>query len=1047
MKKEPTMPNFVKNEEAILRFWQDNQIFEKMKKKNEGSKDYFAFLDGPITANYPMGLHHTWNRSLKDIMLKFAGLSGRDAHYQNGFDCHGLPVELSVEKQLGLDSKKDIEKYGMANFIEACMERIRVYSKKQTEQSIRLGQWMDWNDSYYTNSDSNITAIWYFLKECQKKGWITESYRPTPWCTRCGTALSEHEMADIDAYKELEHMAVFIKLPVKDSNLSLVVWTTTPWTLSSNVAVAVNPELKYSICKVKSTDRRLVVCNTALKILKDDLVEVEKEVLGSELVGLSYETCFPELKEQDFEHKVVAWDSVDATEGSGMVHIAPGCGAEDFDLGQSLGLKNIVPIDEAGNFYEGFGFLTGKNANEVAELVFEELKKRDKLYYTHKYKHRYPHCWRCKHPVLFRLVKNWVIKMDEIRPALIKAIDDVVFQPEFMKKRMLDWLTNMGDWSISRKRYYGVPLPFYVCKECGKLTVVGSLKELEELSSSEEVKKLPHLHRPYIDEIKIRCPHCGASVERIPEVGDCWLDAGITPFSTKKYFTDEEFFNKNFPTEVVLEGKEQIRLWFYSLLVMSMVITGKAPYKKIVCTAMLLDREGKKLSKSSPNNISVDEAFETIGADIIRYLFASNNMMSDVRFSFDLSDEIRRTLLSFWNSYAFFNTYACLDNPKLEGYKANKARLDVTDRWLIEKTNKFIREAKENYSNQRFYLVTESFENFIDELSNWYIRVNRRRFWKSDYEEDKLNAYYCLYYALKNIVIVMAPILPFLSEYLWQNMVRELEPKSAESVFLNGFAETGFEVNDEEIIELTTIARDIITIAQRLRNENQIKIKQPLRAMYLVVDGKAKKASRLFENIIKEELNIKSIIFEEDKDKFNTAYLTVNFKTAGAAMKGDVQKLKNMLASADEKRMQELVESYKKGKVETAEFGSLDSSLFILNLKAKTDFVIATEENRTVVLDITLDESLLIEGLSRELIRAIQVLRKEAGFKVEDRVYLALKTDSQTLKRVVFDYTEKIMAEVLALELFEELENAEVSRAIVVGDEEITISMRRVEEE
>lgn len=1042
MKKETALPNFPEMEMSTLKFWERQNVFERLKAKNKNSKKYFAFLDGPITANYSMGLHHAWNRSLKDIMLRFAAMSGADAHYQNGFDSHGLPVEIRVEKELGLDSKRDIERYGVLNFIEKCMQTVDRYAGMITNQSKRLGQWMDWDDSYFTNSNENITAIWHFLKICHKNGWIVEKYRPTPWCIRCGTALSEHEMSDADAYKDVEHTAVFFKLPVKNSNMSLVVWTTTPWTLSSNVAVAVNEEFEYSVCKVKSDERLLVVASTATKVLKDDLISIEKVVKGSDLVGLEYETCFPEFEDQNFPHVIIPWKEVSSEEGSGMVHIAPGCGAEDFDLGQTLGLPNIIPIDEAGIFYDKFGFLSGKNANDVADEVFSELKERGKLYYTHKYKHRYPHCWRCHHSVLFRLVKNWVIKMDEIRPRLIDAIDGVEFQPDFMKKRMLDWLVNMGDWSISRKRYYGIPLPFYICPECGEFTVVGSLSELEKLSSKSEVNSLPHLHRPYIDDIKIRCPKCGERVSRVSDVGDCWLDAGITPFSTKKYFTDKKFFERNFPVDVVLEGREQVRLWFYSLLVMSVAIMGKSPFKKVVCTAMLLDRDGKKLSKSSPNNISIDEGFEKIGADVIRYMFASNNMLSDVRFSFDATDEIRRKFLAFWNTYLFFNTYAILDKPKLEGFVPDKKTLDKTDKWLIEKTNDFIRNSRENYKNQNFAGVTEGFENIVEELSNWYIRVNRKRFWKSDDEADKKNAYFSLYYALKNIIKVMSPTTPFLSEYIWQNLVREVESNESESIFLSGFAEQTFEVGSANIVKQTVIAREIISIAGRLRNENQLKIKQPLRAMYLNVDGDAHDASKTFEDIIKEELNIKDIIFESDNNKFNDAFLGVNFKTAGLVLKGSVQEVKNILAAAKPEEMAVYVDGYNRGSVDLPGFAGLDSSLFVLSYKSKQEFVIATENKLTVVLDTTLDRELLLEGMYRELVRGLQVMRKDADFDISDRICVSFETESKIVAEVLEKFESKIKREVL-IKSIENLNSYVIKREIEIGDEKLSVVMSK----
>lgn len=1040
MEKETGMPNLPEMEHKILDFWDREQIFEKLKEQNKKTGKYFAFLDGPITANNEMKLHHVWNRALKDIMLRFNALTGHDAHYQNGFDAQGLWVEVGVEKALGLKDKKDVLNYGMDKFTEACINRVNYYAGRISEQSKRLGQWMNWNDSYFTNSDTNITTIWYFLKKCYEKGWLIEKYRPMPWCSHCGTSLSEHELAD--SYQDLEHMAVFFKLPIKNTNNSIIVWTTTPWTLSSNVAIAVNENLTYAICKVKSTDRNLIICKDAIKALKDDLVEVVKEVKGSELVGLEYETCFPELEEQNFVHKIVAWEAVDATEGSGAVHIAPGCGAEDFELGEKLNLPKVCPVDENGIFYSNFGFLAGKEASEVADLVFDELKKRDKLYYTHKYKHRYPICWRCKKPLIFRLTKEWYIKADEIRPLLIKAIDDVEWQPEFMKKRMLDWLTNMGDWNISRKRFYGLPLPFYRCEHCGKLTVVGSLKELEDLSSKEQVEKLPHLHRPYIDDIKIRCPECGHEVSRVPEVGDCWLDAGITPFSTKKYFTDKEFWKKNFPAECVIEMKEQIRLWFYSLLFMSVTLEGVAPYKKVIGFAMLVSEDGSKFSKSGPNNIDFNDMVEKTGADVLRYIFASNNMLNDTRFGYSICDEVKRKLLAFWNAYAFYNTYAVIDNPKLEGFKPKN--LDITDKWLLELTNQFIRNSKINYEHQKFYLVVKDFEKYVDDLTNWYIRINRRRFWKSEDEEDKLTAYYCLYNALKTCIQVMSPIIPFLSEYIWQRMVVETESQAKQSIFLAGYPQEIKNVDFAELISQTEDAREVIALAQRLRNENQIKVKQPLRKMYLNVSEETRKAIEKFTSIIKDEVNVKEIEFENDNNRFNDAYLTVNFGVAGRVLKGEVQKVKNYLENLDRDEMAKLAEQHKSGKVVVGEFGELSSELFNVNYKPKQDFVVSSENGKTIVLDITIDENLMKEGVLRELIRQIQVYRKEANFKVEQRIELAISSDSKLINDVVNSYKDKILSETLALSLNKNLTNADMCKEANIADENVTISLKGV---
>ena len=586
MKKEQSMPNFVDMEHYILNFWKENKSFDKLVKKNEGN-ERFKFLDGPVTANNRCGVHHFWGRTLKDLTIRYNALKGKSCQYQNGFDAQGLWVEVNVEKELGLNGKPEIEGYGIDKFTNKCMERVKFFANEITNQSIRMGQWMDWDHSYFTNTDENITSIWHFLKKCDDKGWIIKKNRPMAWCPRCGTSLSEHEMSS--SYHEVEHTALFVKLPVKGRGFKMVAWTTTPWTLAANVALAVNPEFEY--VKVNFEGDTIVLGKDRLKVLKQE-VEILETFKGSDLVGLEYETCFPELKEQNFAHKIVAWDEVDNAEGSCIVHIAPGCGAEDFELGQTLGLPEICPINEQGVMLESTGFLAGHKTTDVVEMVVDRLKNDNKLLYAHKYKHSYPYCWRCKTDLVYKLISAWFIKMDEIRPLAIKAIEDVEFKPEYAKKRMLDWLANMGDWNISRSRFYGLPLPFYVCEDCGKVHVIGSVEELKEKAVDKTlVDKLPNIHRPWIDEIKIKCD-CGKEISRVSEVGDVWLDAGITPFSTKKYFTDKKYFEENFPSDYVCEMIEQIKLWFYSLLIMSVVLTGKAPYKKLVTYQYVKDEHG-----------------------------------------------------------------------------------------------------------------------------------------------------------------------------------------------------------------------------------------------------------------------------------------------------------------------------------------------------------------------------------------------------------------------------------------------------------------------
>lgn len=1038
MKKEQTLPNFVEMEHDVLKFWKENDCFHKLVKKNKGN-ERFKFLDGPATANNRLGVHHFWGRTLKDLTIRYNALKGKDCQYQNGFDGQGLWVEVNVEKELGLNGKPEIEKYGIDKFTNKCMERVNYFANEITNQSIRMGQWMDWDNSYLTNTDENITAIWHFLKKCDEKGWIVKKNRPMAWCPRCGTSLSEHEMSS--SYHEVEHTAVFVKLPVKNKDFKLVAWTTTPWTLSANVALAVNPDFEY--VKVNFEGDNIVLGKDRLKVLKKE-VEILETFKGSDLVGLEYETCFPELKEQQFAHKIVAWDEVDNSEGSCVVHIAPGCGAEDFELGQKLGLPEICPINEQGVMLENTGFLAGKKTTDVVELVVDRLNSDGKLLYAHKYKHSYPFCWRCKTDLVYKLISAWFIKTDEIRPLAIKAIEDVEFKPEYAKKRMLDWLNNMGDWNISRSRFYGLPLPFYVCEKCGKVHVLGSLEELKEKAVDKTmVDKLPNIHRPWIDDIKIRC-ECGNELSRVTEVGDVWLDAGITPFSTKKYFTDKEFFEKNFPSEYVCEMIEQIKLWFYSLLIMSVVLTGKAPYKKIVTYQYVRDENGGEFHKSGGNSLEADHVADKVGADVVRYLFSSSSPVNDMRFGFTLTDEARRKILAFWNVYTFFNTYACIDNPDIASFKPNVEDLTISDKWLLQSVNKFISDSDKYYAEDKNYLVVRDFEKLVDDISNFYIRSNRKRFWKSENAHDQLTAYWCLYYAIKSIIRIMTPIIPFVTEHIWQNLVREVEKNEAECIMMSGFPEKIYEVDFDDILEKTAIARDVMSTAQRLRNENQIKVKQPLRVMYVAGGDKTVAMLNDFGDIIKEELNIKTLEPMIDDSKFNDEYLSVNFKKAGAVLKGEVQKLKNTLANLTKEENEKVVESYKTGKVTVGEFTNLDSELFNLEKKPKTDFVIAHENGNTVVLDITLDEELILEGYYREFVRGLQVLRKDADFKIDERIYAYFETADEKLATMLYNYMARIKQEVLIVRAVENIENPVIERNIEVGDSFIIVKFERV---
>lgn len=628
--------------------------------------------------------------------------------------------------------------------------------------------------------------------------------------------------------------------------------------------------------------------------------------------------------------------------------------------------------------------------------------------------------------------------MDEVRPMLLKAIDEVEFQPAYAKKRMQDWLNNMGDWNISRSRFYGLPLPFYVCEDCGKVHVIGSLQELKQKAvNPQDVDKIPHLHRPYIDNIKIKCD-CGAELSRVPEVGDCWLDAGITPFSTKKYFTNKQYFEDNFPSDYVCEMIEQIKLWFYSLLVMSVILTGKAPYKKIVTYQYVKDENGNEFHKSGGNSLDADKVADEVGAEAIRYLYASANPVFDMRFGNNLLDEAKKQLLAFWNIYVFFNTYAVIDNPNIKDYKPNFEKLDLTDKWLLEKISIFVNNSDKNYQENKAYLVVKDFEKLVDDISNFYIRSNRKRFWESD-----MDAYFSLYFAIKNIIKVMAPIIPFITDYIWNGLVCEMEPNEVKSVHLSSLdaiKSFGFASLVDEIEK----SREIIYLAQKLRNEHKIKVKQPLKTMFLKVSDDYKKAVLSMQNIVKDELNIKEIEFEDSDEKFNSKELLLNFKLAGKVLGKDVPQYQNALKNASLDEMKEYIKEFETNKTVTLRgLQKQDAELFVLKFVPKKEYAIVVENNNIVALDITLTDDLIFEGYYREITRQIQVARKEADFKIEDRIILNLSSTDQTMQEVINKFMPKIMEETLATQNTE-LAKPEFETMFKVNDNEIKLKISRI---
>jgi isoleucyl-tRNA synthetase len=1003
-------------EEGILSFWRESDAFEKLRRLREG-KPLFRFVDGPITANNPMGVHHAWGRTLKDVFLRYKALKGYSAKYQNGFDCQGLWVEVEVERALGFNGKPDIERFGLDNFSRQCKQRVETYAKVISDQSIRLGMWMDWANSYYTYHDYNILGIWWFLKECHRRGWLYQKGLPMPWCWRCGTSLSEHEMAG--SHKDVEHLSVYVMGLLKsDPSRRLLLWTTTPWTLAANVAAAINPDLTYVEVKSHHWNYTVILGKEALPKIREFHPEVLREIKGSELLDLEYEPFFPELPHQsEIVHRVVPWKDVDAVEGSGIVHIAPGCGREDYELGLELGLPSISPVDGTGNYYPDYAWLASKHAANVAQDIAVALKQSGKLLKDEMYSHSYPVCWRCKTELIFRLVEEWFISCEEIRPKMLEAARTVKWTPEYIGKAMEDWLTNMSDWCISRKRYWGLPLPFYICPECKELTVAGSREELRALAVDPAVvDNLPELHRPWIDEVRIKCPKCDGETPRVVEVGDCWLDAGIVPFSTLGYFTDRKAWERRFPAEWISEMREQVRLWFYSMLFMSVTLEGRSPYEKVLSYESVVSEEGTRFSKTG-FMIQFDEAVNKVGADPMRYLFCNRPVSVNMRFGYNLADAAARKIADLWNIYVFLVNYAIIDKPDLSQPIPPEA-LQVTDRWLLARTAEMIEQVERGYESFDTPSVIRDVEAYLDDVSNWYVRVSRRRFWRSGHEADKRAAYSTLLSALRSTVLVLSPIIPFVTERIWQNAIRGLEPDAAESVHQAEWPSPPAQWRNKELLRRTEEVRNAVRQGLKLRAQAQTRVRQPLPALYVIGPEQIYARYREQSAIIQSELNVKEVRFSDDRDAFFRRLVRVDWKTANSHLRREAGRFRAAFDALDEHARGALVpEIVAGGEVHVPGFDQpLPAKLFRFEEEPDPRYGIS-EEGGLFALDLTITDALKREGLVRDLVRNLQVGRKDAGLSVSQRIELGLATEDSTIHEAICEHAEYIKDELLATSL------------------------------
>ncbi len=1067
-KPVPRELNFPELEHRILEFWEKNSVFSLYKNRNKGHKKW-SFQDGPITANNPMGVHHAWGRTYKDIFQRYKTMKGFEQRYQNGFDCQGLWVEVEVERELGFSSKRDIEKYGIDKFIKKCQERVHKYSIVQTQQSIRLGMWMDWGDwntkpddrdwlikshSYYTMSEVNNYTIWYFLKKCYERGFIYKGTDVLPWCLRCGTAISDMEIAT-EGYKELTHKAVFVRFPLKEKNNEfLLVWTTTPWTLTSNTGVAVHPDLIY--VKIRNNGAIYYLAKNLLKVIKGDS-EILAEMSGKELLNLTYEGPFDYLPaQQGVIHRVIPWNEISESEGTGLVHIAPGCGKEDFALGKEYGLSTIAPLDELGYYLEGFGWLSGRNVEDITDDILNDLQKRNMLYKVEDYSHRYPVCWRCDSELIFRLVDEWYISMDTLRYEIAEVAKKVErWIPEWGLERELDWLKNMADWCISKKRYWGLALPIWECR-CGHFTVIGSKDELKEKAAAGWETFDGHTpHRPWVDSVRIKCDKCGEIMSRIPDVGNPWLDAGIVPYSTMKppedmhnlyngYPYEKSYWQEWFPADFITECfPGQFRNWFYAILTMSTVLENRPPFKVLLGHALVRDEHGEEMHKSKGNAIWFDDAAERMGADVMRWMFAKHNPVQNLNFGYGPADEIKRTLLTLWNVYSFFVSYAIIDHFDPKGKRIAPENLTKLDSWILSRTNSLAKKCDKCYSNYDVASVVKEAEAYFDELSNWYLRRNRRRFWKSENDTDKETAYLVLYDCLLTLTKIIAPIMPFFAEELYQNLVRSIDDETPISIHLCDFPQVVESLIDANLEEETSRLQKIVSLGRSARNKANIKVRQPLAEIIIKLPEGEMPLDEPAINIILDELNIKKASIVKTTEALYTYTLVPRFDRLGPKFGPLSKKIADGIKELDEQQIKTFIAT----KVLTYKYDDrvIEVTNEELEVKKheKQGWVMVEEDNYSIGILIEITPELEAEGMVRELIHKIQLLRKEANFNLTDRIRIYHQSTAK-LASAVKNNLDYLKAETLALAVIEGEKPGEIRRNLEINNERTTIALERI---
>ena len=1048
-KQVPTSLNFVDREKAVEKFWEDNNIFKKsMGHRKEG--ETYTFYDGPPTANGKPHIGHVETRTIKDMIPRYRTMKGYMVPRKAGWDTHGLPVELEVEKLLGLDGKEQIEEYGLAPFIDKCKESVWKYKGMWEDFSRTVGFWADMDNPYVTYDDNFIESEWWALKTIWDKGLLYKGFKIVPYCPRCGTPLSSHEVAQ--GYKAVKERSAIVRFKVKGEDAYFLAWTTTPWTLPSNVALCVNPEETY--LKVKAADGYTYYIAKALadKVLGrlaeegKDAYEVLETYVGKDLEYKEYEPLYKcagdaAKKQKKKAHFVTCDGYVTMTDGTGIVHIAPAFGEDDSRIGRNYELPFVQFVDGKGDLTAETPY-AGKFVKDADPLVLKDLDAEGKLFDAPKFEHDYPFCWRCDTPLIYYARESWFIKMTAVKDDLVRNNKTINWIPASIGEgRFGNWLENIQDWGVSRNRYWGTPLNIWEC-ECGHQHSIGSREELYKMSGNEKAKTV-EFHRPYIDEITITCPECGKQMKRVPEVIDCWFDSGAMPFAQHHYpFENKDLFEQQFPADFISEAVDQTRGWFYSLLAESTLLFNKAPYKNVIVMGHVQDENGQKMSKSKGNAVDPFNALETYGADAIRwYFYTSSAPWLPKRFSGKAVQEGQRKFMgTLWNTYAFFVLYANIDNFDASKYTLEYDKLPVMDKWLLSKLNSTVAEVDSNLDQYRIPEAAKALQDFVDEMSNWYVRRSRERFWAKGMEQDKINAYMTLYTALVTICKAAAPMIPFMTEDIYQNLVRSNDANAPESIHLCDFPVVNKDHIDKKLEEDMEDVLDAVVMGRACRNEAAIKNRQPISRMYIKSDFTL---SEFYQEIIEDELNVKEVVFTDDVRDFTSYTFKPQLRTVGPKYGKQLGGIQKHLAALDgNAAMDELnADGALKFDVDGVAV-ELTKDDLLIDMAQKEGYVSQEDNRMTVVLDTNLTPELVEEGFVYEIISKIQTMRKESGFEVTDHIRVSINGNDK-LSEIAQKNKEAISSKVLADELTSGMEYG-VSKEWNINGENAVIAVERV---